>query len=412
MTDHTSSINSGAIVKAEKQCPFMDVAEQTQRYPETRIAIEHSNNLLLNIFDYIEVVRYPIDPFMLDKFWQCVNGNLRVHMDSEILGWLGYDHVEEKDRKAAFLKLLKSHTIEFKQIKHNSPEFETYPELVKEAQELSVQSIHKKKWIVMGARDFKKMVMCLRTKRADDIREYYLSIEELFRMYCEYTLHFLIHRQRIRDAAAKQENNDLIARMENMTIKQDQLMDQIKKQNARQDQLIEYAEEAKDERDAFAGQCDAIARQCDAIAEDLAIARNATVPEAARRSKQPMVCIFKLGPNYKHVSTDPDYMEHADVRIVRRQAHTVNSALKKFRELGDGTNRDAEMVHCFANPNAINLVVRLKEDYPHRFIYHPPSGVQFRSSVSATDGLDELIQTINDLHEVRLMYPEGTGTSN
>jgi len=117
MSDHTSSINSGAIKLqdvADDQCHFMDVTGATQRYPETSIAIEHSNNLLLNIFDYIEAVRYPIDPFMLDKFWQCVSGNLSINSDAEIIQWLGYEHEQERNRQQSFLKLLKSHTIEFK----------------------------------------------------------------------------------------------------------------------------------------------------------------------------------------------------------------------------------------------------------------------------------------------------------
>ncbi|ASZ85079.1 099L [Cherax quadricarinatus iridovirus] len=42
----------------------------------------------------------------------------------------------------------------------------------------------------MGSDDFKRMVMCLRTKRAGQIRDYYLAIEKLFKMYCEYTHHY------------------------------------------------------------------------------------------------------------------------------------------------------------------------------------------------------------------------------
>jgi len=36
--------------------------------------------------------------------------------------------------------------------------------------------------------------MCLRTKKADQIREYYICLEDLVKMYSEYTHHFqMVH---------------------------------------------------------------------------------------------------------------------------------------------------------------------------------------------------------------------------
>jgi hypothetical protein len=51
-------------------------------------------------------------------------------------------------------------------------------------------ALKRKQWIIMDSRDFRKMVMCLRTKKADQIREYYICLEDLVKMYSEYTHHF------------------------------------------------------------------------------------------------------------------------------------------------------------------------------------------------------------------------------
>ena len=106
---------------------------------------------------------------------------------------MGYDSAQERFNQATFKKLLTSHKIQYREIKHTDPDFTDYPDLVEEANYVSTltrNNLDKKKWIIMGARDFKKMVMSLQTKKADQIKEYYISLEELFQMHYEYTVHF------------------------------------------------------------------------------------------------------------------------------------------------------------------------------------------------------------------------------
>jgi hypothetical protein len=159
----------------------------------------------------------------------------------------------------------------------------------------------------------------------------------------------------------------------------------------RGDQLLEYAEEAQDERDA--------------IRRDIRAVRDKAVPDAKVTGKEHMLALLRRDPNYKWVETDPAYMEHADVRIVRRQACTMKRALREFRSLGDGTNANATVLHIFPNPNPINLVVRLKTDYPDSFIYHSPLGIQFDSAPDA-NGSRDLIRIVNAVHNRRMELPE------
>jgi hypothetical protein len=125
-----------------------------------------------------------------------------------------------------------------------------------------------------------------------------------------------------------------------------------------------------------------------------------------------MIGVFKKDPNYRRAPGEPAYMEHADVRIVRRQACAFNRTFKEFQEMGEeGSNRGATIIHSLPSPNAINLFNRLKQEHPHAFIYHPPTGIQFRTpasqahSATERNGADELIHAINNLHEVRMMLP-------
>ena len=169
---------------------FMGITNDKYIYEETTTALKNSK-VLLDIYKYIEVVGYQIDQFMFDKFWQSVSKSSCVVILTAVIDWLGYDSMEERFNKASFIDLLKSHEIQFKHIKHTDPEFENYPELVDDAKTMTVAALKSKKWIIIDSDDFKRMVMCLRTKKAEQIRDYYISLEKLFKMYCEYTTHFL-----------------------------------------------------------------------------------------------------------------------------------------------------------------------------------------------------------------------------
>jgi hypothetical protein len=170
------------------------------------------------------------------------------------------------DNKASFIKLLNAYQIEFKQIKHDDPTIHNYPDLVEETNTLSVAALKRKKWIIMSSRDFKKMVLCLRTSRAEQIREYYLAVEDLFKMYCEYTLHFQLRREKRRLGKKQGTIDDLVRGMEEMKLERKETerkheeaerKHEIERKEAQQrynnlmargDQLLHHAEQAEEDR--------------------------------------------------------------------------------------------------------------------------------------------------------------------
>ena len=86
----------------DEQCALMDAMSERKVYQETDVALEYGGYNLLSITDYITVVQYEIDQFMINKFWQCLSENLATDISREILHWLGYDNINEGDLKYHF----------------------------------------------------------------------------------------------------------------------------------------------------------------------------------------------------------------------------------------------------------------------------------------------------------------------
>ena len=143
---------------------FMGVSEDVRRYEETTKALEHSDEFL-NMIDYCKVVGYEDG---IDEVWHNLSKKPYIIVDDMILEWLGLDRKQRRMSRSMFVNMLKSNEIKYF-------DFTGYPE----------------KWIIMGARDFKKMVMSLETTKGDAVHRYYINMSTVFRMHCEYTLHFM-----------------------------------------------------------------------------------------------------------------------------------------------------------------------------------------------------------------------------
>ena len=378
----------------DEQCQLMDMMETRKMFLETDVALNYSDTLL-NIFDYIEAVMFRIDTMMLNKFWQCVAENRCVHMDTSILEWLGYDNEEERFNKASFIKLLKSHNIEFKQIKHTDPEFQNYPDLVEEASNLSAQSLHQKKWIIMGSRDFKEMVMCLRTSKASEIRQYYLAIEDLFKMYCEYTLHFQLRREKRRLEKKQGTIDDLVRGMEEMKLEHERRYEEAERKHerrhkeamARGDQLLYHAEQAEEDRLL--------------MMNDIHQVRQVAAPNPDEPNNVHRMAVVKMSPHYRWDENDPNYYSEIDAIAVRTQIKSFNGRLKRIQKAGSGTNKNASILTSFDSPNPISLFNRLKENYSDQFTFVYPTGIRYDPGSEC-----DLITAVNDIHASRMTYPE------
>jgi hypothetical protein len=335
--------------------------------------------------------------------------NEKIGITLTVLEWLGYDHDQEYSRKQAFLKLLKSHEIDYRQIKHNDSDFDQYPEFVAEAAQLSVDALRRQKWIILDAQDFKRVVFNLKTKRAREIHDYYLSLERLMSMYAEYTHHFQLRREKRRAALEKK---SLLAMMEGLKLdhQKDREERQRKHEEERQrheeereadrlrheqlmnrgDQLLQHAEQAEDDRMV--------------MMRDINTVRNVAAPEPQRAQNFHRMAIVKMSSSYEwDEKKDKTYLRNVDAIAVRIQMRDFNNRIREIKNYGKGTNQDAEIIVSFDSPNPTRLYNRLKIDYSKDFTFVPPVGIRFEPSTE-----QDLIEAVRNMHEARMQYPHTT----
>ena len=350
----------------------------------------------------------------------CSSEKSNLVVTKAVLEWLGYDNDQERNRKQTFLKLLKSNDINFRQIKHNDPDFNQYPEFVEEAKTMSDRVLTRQQWIILDAQDFKRVVFSLRTKRSREIVNYYLSLERLMAMYTEYTHHFQIIRERRR---ADLEKKSLLAMMEGLKLDHQKARQEDKRRYeedqrryeaecaaaqkerdaaergrqvaeqkfnqlmARGDELLKHAEQAEDDRMV--------------MMHDIAAVRHVAAPEPPKSENFHRMAIVKMSPNYEwDEQTDKRYLRHVDAIAVRIQVRDFNARIREIQNYGNGTNKDAEIIISFDSPNPVRLYNKLKPTYSNQFTFVPPVGIRFEPGTE-----EDLVAAVRDMHEARMQYP-------
>ncbi|QCQ67788.1 hypothetical protein ECIV_ORF33 [European chub iridovirus] len=120
---------------------------------------------------------------------------------------------------------------------------------------------------------------------------------------------------------------------------------------------------------------------------------NMVVPPADNEDKRTFLAVFTTCPDYVHdPENDPVYLRDCNVRIVRSQRLYLEREFERFKTLGNGTNRDASVAFCEPSPNAVNVLVRIKERNVYRFLYNGGVGV-------VCDNIDNLVNAIRQIHD-------------
>ncbi len=152
-------------------------------YNSIKLALGKSHHELLDIYGFIETFQYPIDKFIIDRFWNGINNDEWIVIDYEMLRWMGYRQSRDTDNKKQYLHLLESRFTRSKDYDTTSPaelsQRGAGPPSKKGGKVASV--------VVVKARTFKKSLMILHSSRAEVIRDYYITLEELMLDYLRYT---------------------------------------------------------------------------------------------------------------------------------------------------------------------------------------------------------------------------------
>jgi hypothetical protein len=138
-----------------------------------------------------------------------------------VLEWLGYEG-DIKTQRRKFKEFLDRNAISYEQLRSSDDRINEYQTIADEMKEMRPVEISKAKWIVMNSRDFKKAIMKLSTKKGNDIREYYLNVEELLQEYVEYDKRFEIRKREEEAKIVIKQKDDKI---DELLRKVDQLLD-------------------------------------------------------------------------------------------------------------------------------------------------------------------------------------------
>lgn len=145
---------------------------------------------LLTIIEFIKVVNYPIDNFMINKFWACIKHKQYIYADDDLVRWMGYSGAEVYSRKIAVMRLLPAE--EYMYLTHN--EYINFLDNL--VLPICISNIYPRVPTINNVTNIKHLLLtskCLRfvmirtnTPRENLVREYYFALEELFELYDEY----------------------------------------------------------------------------------------------------------------------------------------------------------------------------------------------------------------------------------
>jgi len=157
--------------------------------PKIHLALARQDEML-TVQEFIDVVGFNISSMYIDRFWNSLNNNTWVYVDEKLLEWLGYSN--GGFRKRDFNKILKDNFTEIaeytviknsdmKKIMRNPTCYTPQVE-----RNMEIRYNNNKNHIIVHPITFKMACMMINTKKAKQIRFYFVKLEELFKLYVAY----------------------------------------------------------------------------------------------------------------------------------------------------------------------------------------------------------------------------------
>lgn len=318
---------------------------------------------IIDIIKFVEVTKFDIDPFMIEKFWHSINDDSPLYICRDILGWMGYTGDFGEQRKA-FKKLLRRKNIDFTELSSNDPRKDEFPEIQRDVSSLSNAVAAQSKWLIMNSDDFKDSMLMLNTKNSGKIRKYYRSFEKLMKLNLLYTLKF-------RERADKMQISSLEIMMEEMRMDRQKIDDdrqeaimyrrRAEERSVKQEQLLlnigynlqelqEQKEEDTQKIDVLIDLNEDLKQDIEVIVDRLGIAVEDRAPRLKRAAIRERFVLFK-----KNTSRNEPFQYYA----IRGQSVYVNGRLSKL-QLQKYPNM-VILIDILCQPNPRNLFLRFKE---------------------------------------------------
>jgi hypothetical protein len=151
--------------------------------------VSTKQHTLLTIYEFIEMMEFDIDGHMVDMCFLNLRDDMPIYIDTNMIEWMGYKGTI-KTQKQLLVDLLERNfkkDIDY-QIYNNNGYKQWLDENVSECsikypEPYKGAAARRGKHIIMPSPTFKKVLMMLNTSKASRIREYYINMERLLRMY-------------------------------------------------------------------------------------------------------------------------------------------------------------------------------------------------------------------------------------
>jgi hypothetical protein len=324
---------------------------------------------------------------MFDYFWQVMVGGVTgTLMSTSVLQWFGYEGDYKKQRQN-FKKMLKNNNISYRELTQQDEEIGQYPTIQEELQ-LLPSNVKHSKFLIMEPNDFKMAIMQLKTKNGHKIRQYYIDLEELLKMYVEYTLYFN-HREATRKITNLEQ---MMARMdlkletqEEERKKDREINRRLEESNKRQEEYMRSMgitlEDVRDQNEELLGETKGLKKQNKKIQRKLGIAVEDRAPLPDDKGKQERFVLLKRNDH-----------EYAPYYTIRAQNTYTKRKIKVFRTLFP----NLEILLDFkANPNSKTLYVRIKDELKVKGVLFEGNNIDLNEAITEEDLIEEM-EVIND----------------
>jgi len=348
--------------------------------PRIKKALERSASLL-DILKFIKVVKFKLNMTMFDYFWQVMVGNTRVHLVSRVLEWFGYEG-ELKEQRKNFIRMLKRNDIAFNELTQQDPEIEQFPTIQEELQ-LIPSNVTNSKFLIMEPDDLKMAIMQLKTKNGHTIRQYYIDLEELLKLYVEYTLYFN-HRE------SQRKITDLEKMMADMRLEREEdrkLIINLNKSNKRQERYMKSMglklEEVKDQNEELLDHNKGLKYEVTKVQRKLGIAVEDRAPLPDDVKKQERFILLK--------TNDPKYWSYYTIRA---QNCTAKRALKTKKDIFPKMKVLLDLKY---NPNSKTLYTRIKDELRAKNVTFKGNNIDLEDSLIDEEELIEIMKGVDEV---------------
>ncbi|CCV01937.1 hypothetical protein IIV22A_093R [Invertebrate iridescent virus 22] len=334
---------------------IIEIACEAEEIPNKKIPIDHFISLFIEEDrNYGKIIE------------DMTSENGYIHICRLVLQWFGYTG-EIKEQKKAFLKMLKRNNILFNELTQYDKQTEIYPTIQEELR-LIPSNVKHTKFIIMEPDDLKMAIMQLKTKNGHIIRQYYIDLEKLLKMYTEYTLYFN-HR----------ESQRKITNLE-------QMMADMKLERKKDRQYLRSLgitlEEVKDQNEELLDKNNELLDDNKKVKRKLGIAVEDRAPLPQDESKRERFVLIKRN--------DPEYYLYYTIRAqegyTQRKLKTEKLHFPNLEVLLD--------FKC--NPNSKSLYTRIKENLKTEGVTFKGNNIDLENSLITEEDLIEKMKVTSD----------------